>query len=137
MRVMKFSIIPVVHVSVETQNPSDLPKLIEGLKRLAKSDPMVQCIIEESAEHIVAGAGELRLEICLIDLEEDHACISFKNTDPVVSYQESVLKDFSIICLCKSPNKHNCLYMKVMPVSNGLPEDMDKSTVNPRDDFKV
>lgn len=26
---------------------------------------MVQCIIEESGEHIVAGAGELHLEICL------------------------------------------------------------------------
>jgi elongation factor 2 len=36
-----------------------------GLKRLAKSDPMVQCIIEESGEHIIAGAGELHLEICL------------------------------------------------------------------------
>lgn len=32
---------------------------------MAKSDPMVQCIIEESGEHIVAGAGELHLEICL------------------------------------------------------------------------
>jgi elongation factor 2 len=39
--------------------------LCPGLKRLAKSDPMVQCIIEESGEHIIAGAGELHLEICL------------------------------------------------------------------------
>ena len=46
--------------------------------RLSKSDPMVQCIIEESGEHIVAGAGELHLEICLKDLEEDHACIPIK-----------------------------------------------------------
>ena len=38
----------------------------------------VQCIIEESGEHIVAGAGELHLEICLKDLEEDHACIPIK-----------------------------------------------------------
>jgi translation elongation factor EF-G len=38
---------------------------VEGLKRLAKSDPMVQCIFEESGEHIIAGAGELHLEICL------------------------------------------------------------------------
>ena len=39
---------------------------------------MVQCVIEESGEHIVAGAGELHLEICLKDLEEDHACIPLK-----------------------------------------------------------
>uniref|UniRef100_A0A8C8H323 Tr-type G domain-containing protein n=1 Tax=Oncorhynchus tshawytscha TaxID=74940 RepID=A0A8C8H323_ONCTS len=72
MRVMKFSVSPVVRVAVEAKNPADLPKLVEGLKRLAKSDPMVQCIIEESGEHIIAGAGELHLEICLKDLEEDH-----------------------------------------------------------------
>merc|ERR1712112_515683 len=59
--------------AIEPKNPSELPKLVEGLKRLAKSDPMVQCIIEESGEHIIAGAGELHLEICLKDLEEDHA----------------------------------------------------------------
>lgn len=75
---MKFSVSPVVRVAVEAKNPSDLPKLVEGLKRLAKSDPMVQCSIEESGEHIVAGAGELHLEICLKDLEEDHACIPLK-----------------------------------------------------------
>ena len=48
---MKFSVSPVVRVAVEAKNPSDLPKLVEGLKRLAKSDPMVQCTIEESGEH--------------------------------------------------------------------------------------
>lgn len=42
MRVMKFSVSPVVRVAVEPLYPSDLPKLVEGLKRLAKSDPMVQ-----------------------------------------------------------------------------------------------
>ena len=78
MKQMKFSVSPVVRVAVEAKNPSDSPKLVEGLKRLSKSDPMVQCIIEESGEHIVAGAGELHLEICLKDLEEDHAGIPLK-----------------------------------------------------------
>ena len=52
---MKFSVSPVVRVAVEPKNASDLPKLVEGLKRLARSDPMVQCIIEETGEHIIAG----------------------------------------------------------------------------------
>lgn len=59
LQTMKFSVSPVVRVAVEAKNPSDLPKLVEGLKRLAKSDPMVQCSIEESGEHIVAGTQEL------------------------------------------------------------------------------
>merc|ERR1711879_256985 len=65
MKVMKFSVSPVVRVAVEVKNPADLPKLVEGLKRLSKSDPMVQISTEESGEHIIAGAGELHLEICL------------------------------------------------------------------------
>lgn len=78
MKTMKFSVSPVVRVAVEPQNAAELPKLVEGLKRLAKSDPMVQCLIAESGEHIVAGAGELHLEICLKDLQEDHAGIPLK-----------------------------------------------------------
>lgn len=137
MRVMKFSVSPVVRVAVEPKNPADLPKLVEGLKRLAKSDPMVQCIIEESGEHIIAGAGELHLEICLKDLEEDHACIPIKKSDPVVSYRETVSEESDQMCLSKSPNKHNRLFMKAVPMPDGLAEDIDKGEVNPRDDFKV
>merc|ERR1712241_1602091 len=137
MKVMKFSVSPVVRVAVEPKNPSELPKLVEGLKRLAKSDPMVQCIIEESGEHIIAGAGELHLEICLKDLEEDHAQIPLKKSDPVVSYRETVEEESNQMCLSKSPNKHNRLFMKAAPLPDGLAEDIDKGDVNPRDDFKI
>jgi len=137
MKVMKFSVSPVVRVAVEPKNPSDLPKLVEGLKRLSKSDPMVQCMIEESGEHIIAGAGELHLEICLKDLEEDHAQIPLKKSDPVVSYRETVQEESDIMCLSKSPNKHNRLFMKAVPMPDGLAEDIDKGEVNPRDDFKI
>lgn len=37
IKVMKFSVSPVVRVAVECKNPADLPKLVEGLKRLSKS----------------------------------------------------------------------------------------------------
>jgi elongation factor 2 len=156
MKVMKFSVSPVVRIAVEPKNPADLPKLVEGLKRLAKSDPMVQCIIEESGEHIVAGAGELHLEICLKDLEEDHACIPIKKSDPVVSYRETVNEESEIMCLSKSPNKHNRLFMKCQPFPDGLAEDIEgvslhlfkvlcfiyiysdiQGQVNPRDEFKA
>jgi elongation factor 2 len=137
MKQMKFSVSPVVRVAVEPKNPADLPKLVEGLKRLAKSDPMVQCMIEESGEHIIAGAGELHLEICLKDLEEDHACIPLKKSDPVVSYRETVSEESSIMCLSKSPNKHNRLFMRSCPMPDGLAEDIEKGDVNPRDDFKT
>lgn len=137
LKMMKFSVSPVVRVAVEAKNPQDLPKLVEGLKRLAKSDPMVQCIIEESGEHIVAGAGELHLEICLKDLEEDHACIPIKISDPVVSYRETVSDESNQVCLSKSPNKHNRLFMKACNMPDGLPEDIERNEITPRQEFKA
>ncbi|KAK1897249.1 Elongation factor 2 [Dissostichus eleginoides] len=137
MKVMKFSVSPVVRVAVEVVNPADLPKLVEGLKRLSKSDPMVQCIIEESGEHIVAGAGELHLEICLKDLEEDHACVPLRKSDPVVSYRETVSVESSVVCLSKSPNKHNRLFMKAAPLEDGLAEAIEKGDITPRQEMKL
>jgi len=137
MRVMKFSVSPVVRVAVEPKDPQHLPKLVEGLKRLAKSDPMVLCFTEESGEHIIAGAGELHLEICLKDLEEDHAGIPLNKSPPVVSYRETVCEESNQVCLSKSPNKHNRLYLRAKPMPDGLPEDIDKGDVSDKQDFKI
>ena len=70
---MKFSVSPVVRQAVRPKNPNDLHKLVSGLQNLAKADPMVQCYTEESGEHIIAGCGELHLEICLKELINTHA----------------------------------------------------------------
>merc|ERR1712157_111005 len=137
MKQMKFSVSPVVRVAVEPKNPADLPKLVEGLKRLAKSDPMVQCMIEESGEHIIAGAGELHLEICLKDLEEDHACVPLRKSDPVVSFRESVQDESDRMCLSKSPNKHNRLYMKGAPIGEELATAIDDNKVQAKDEPKA
>jgi elongation factor 2 len=45
---MKFSVAAVVQVAVEPKNAADLPKLVEGLKRLSKSDPLVKCSTSKS-----------------------------------------------------------------------------------------
>lgn len=41
IRVMKYSVSPVVRVAVMPKNSADLPKLVDGLKKLSKSDPLV------------------------------------------------------------------------------------------------
>jgi len=138
IRVMKFSVSPVVRIAVECKHPSDLPKLVEGLKRLAKSDPMVQTSIEETGEHIIAGAGELHLEICLKDLKEEYCGgIELKTSDPVVSYRESVIAKSDQICLSKSPNKHNRMYVTAEPLSAGIAEEIDDGTINEKEDYKA
>jgi len=88
---MKYSVSPVVRVAVAPKNPTDLPKLIDGLKNLAKADPLVQCYTEETGEHIVAGCGELHIEICMKELEKEHAQIPIIQSEPVVTYKETVI----------------------------------------------
>lgn len=99
---------------------------IAGLKRLSKSDPMVQCTIEETGEHIIAGAGELHLEICLKDLQEDFmGGAEIRISDPVVSFRETVTQMSSKIVMSKSPNKHNRLYLQVSdPFSSAVLSDL-------------
>lgn len=90
IKAMKFSVSPVVRVSVKPKFANDLPKLIQGLRSLASSDTLVQCFTEETGEHIVAGCGELHLEVCLKQLETVHAQIPIIVEDPVVTYKETV-----------------------------------------------
>ncbi|KAG0223184.1 Elongation factor 2, partial [Actinomortierella wolfii] len=137
LKVMKFSVSPVVQVAVECKSPNDLPKLVEGLKRLAKSDPCVLCYTSESGEHIVAGSGELHLEICLKDLEEDHAQVPIRKSDPVVQYKETVQAESSIVALAKSPNKHNRIFMKALPLGEELSRAIEDGKVGARDEFKA
>ena len=137
LKVMKFSVSPVVQRSVEVKNAQDLPKLVEGLKRLSKSDPCVLTFINENGEHVVAGAGELHLEICLKDLEEDHAGVPLRISDPVVPYRETVTTKSSMTALSKSPNKHNRLYMIAEPLDEEVSKEIEAGKIGPRDDFKA
>lgn len=136
IKVMKYSVSPVVRVAVEVKNASDLPKLVEGLRKLAKADPLVQCYTEESGEHIVAGCGELHVEICLKDLEEDYAKCPLKKGDPVVSYKETVTAESDQQCLSKSPNKHNRIFAKASPLGDDLTNDIEGEKVTSKQDPK-
>lgn len=62
-------------------------------------------------------------------MEEDHACIPIKKSDPVVSYRETVAEESDQMCLSKSPNKHNRLFMRAQPMPDGLPEDIDDVSI--------
>ena len=87
---MKYSVSPVVRVAVKPKVPGDLPKLVDGIKKLSKSDPLVVCSFEETGENIIAGCGELHVEICLNDLEKDYAQCDIIKSDPVVTYKETM-----------------------------------------------
>jgi len=136
IRVMKYSVSPVVRVAVDVKNASDLPKLVEGLKKLSKSDPLVLCYTEESGEHIIAGCGELHVEICLKDLVEEYAKCEIKKGDPVVTYKETITEESDRMCLSKSPNKHNRLFVKAEPLGDDLSVLIEDEKIGPKQETK-
>jgi elongation factor 2 len=134
---MKYSVSPVVRVAVEPKNASDLPKLVEGLKKLSKSDPLVLCYTEASGEHIIAGCGELHIEICLKDLVDEYAKCEIKKSDPVVTYKETVNIESTQTCLSKSPNKHNRIFLTACPLGDELTNAIEAEKVKPSEDLKI
>jgi elongation factor 2 len=135
---MKYSVSPVVRVAVECSNASDLPKLMEGLKRLAKSDPLVQCFTAPTGEHIIAGAGELHLEICLKDLKEDFMKgAPVRMSEPVVSFCETVTGVNEKDVIGKSPNKHNRVYLTAEPLGDDFCTAMDDGNIDLTAEMKV
>ncbi|KAI9622361.1 hypothetical protein KEM48_007252 [Puccinia striiformis f. sp. tritici PST-130] len=83
---------PIVRVSLEPRQPSDMPKLVEGLKLLNQSDPCVETLIQDTGEHVILTAGELHLERCLRDLRERFAKIQIQASKPIVPFRETAVR---------------------------------------------
>ena len=60
-------------MAVEPINPSELPKMLDGLRKIQKSYPLILTKVEESGEHIIIGTGELYMDCVLHDLRRLYA----------------------------------------------------------------
>jgi elongation factor 2 len=138
IRPMKFSVSAVVKVAVAPKRAADLPKFVSGLKSLAKADPCVQYIQDQSSgENIVACAGDLHLEICLNQLRTVYCVgIEFSVSEPVVALRETVTTPSSVVCLKKTPNKHNRLFAKAQPLSESICAAIDSKKIDILEDSK-
>lgn len=67
-------------MSIVSEDVKEMPVLIEGLKKLNKSDPAVDYYVQDNGEHILVTCGEVHLERCLKDLEDTLARVKFKVT---------------------------------------------------------
>ncbi|NYB51064.1 MAG: elongation factor EF-2 [Methanobacteriaceae archaeon] len=109
---------PVVTVAVEAKNTKDLPKLIEVLRQVGKEDPTVKMQInEETGEHLVAGMGELHLEIIAYRINEKG--VEIETSEPIVVYRETIAGKAGPV-EGKSPNKHNRFYIEIEPLDEGV-----------------
>lgn len=107
---------PVVTVAVEAKNTRDLPKLVEVLRQVAKEDPTLNITInEETGEHLMAGMGELHLEIVAYRIERDKG-VEITTSPPIVVYRESITGATPGAVEGKSPNHHNRFYIEIEPL---------------------
>lgn len=133
IKTMKFTVSPIVRVAVAPKNMADLPKFKEGIIRLSKSDPCLKVELDEEGCYIVAGAGELHVEIAINDLKGFLGSVEVQVSKPVVPYRETITHESTVMCLSKSPNKHNRLYMKAEPLSEDILKEMDANEYSLRD----
>lgn len=82
---------PIVRVALEPVNPSELDKMIAGMKLLEQSDPCALYEVLDNGEHVILTAGELHLERCLKDLRERFAKCEIQASEPIVPYRETII----------------------------------------------
>ena len=101
-RPLQFNTIAPVKLAVEPLNPSELPKMVAGLRQVAKSYPLAQTKVEESGEHVVFATGELAMDCIMHDLREKFGKVEVKVADPVTGFRETVVETSSLRCVrCK------------------------------------
>lgn len=108
-------------VIVECKNPTDHPKLVNGLKSLVNYDALIKVSIDESGKFLVSGAGELHLETVLTEWTQQ--CMS--NVDLIISpmqipFRETVIETSNQNVFIKSPNQKNQILASAMPLDNEI-----------------
>jgi U5 small nuclear ribonucleoprotein component len=129
-RPLQFNTLSVVKTATEPLNPSELPKMVEGLRKISKSYPLAITKVEESGEHTILGTGEIFLDSIMKDLRELYSEVEVKVADPVVSFCETVVETSSLKCFAETPNKKNKLTMIAEPLEKGLAEDIENGVVS-------
>ncbi|HEX7470964.1 MAG TPA: elongation factor G [Verrucomicrobiae bacterium] len=83
---------PVISMAVEPKTKQDRVKMSEGLQRLAEEDPTFRCFTnEETGQLIIAGMGELHLEIICDRLKREFK-VDANTGAPQIAYRETITK---------------------------------------------
>ncbi len=126
---------PVVTVAIEPKHMSDLPKLIETMRKVGKEDASLKVEInQETGEHLLSGMGELHLEITQYRIVNDYK-VEITASTPIVVYRETV-KGPGGPFEGKSPNKHNRFYFEVEPLPSEVIQAIREGEVPQGKSFK-
>jgi len=83
---------PVISMAIEPKTKADQDKMSQGLQRLAEEDPTFKCFTnEETGQLIIAGMGELHLEIIRDRLKREFS-VEADAGAPQIAYRETITK---------------------------------------------
>ena len=83
---------PVISMAIEPKTKADRDKMSEGLQRLAEEDPTFRVFTnEETGQLIIAGMGELHLEIIRDRLKREFK-VEADAGAPQIAYRETITK---------------------------------------------
>jgi elongation factor G len=86
---------PVIKLAVEPKTKADNDKLTTGLSKLAEEDPTFKVKVDdETGQTVIAGMGELHLEIIVDRLKREFK-VEANVGKPQVSYRETITKNFT------------------------------------------
>ncbi|XP_022525240.2 elongation factor-like GTPase 1 [Astyanax mexicanus] len=89
---LNFEATPIVRVAIEPKHPSEMPKLVRGMRLLNQADPCAEVLIQETGEHVLVTAGEVHLQRCLDDLRERFAKIEISASKPIIPFRETIIR---------------------------------------------
>ena len=89
---------PVVHIAIEPKTKADQDKMSDSLVKLAEEDPTFRVYSdEETGQTIIAGMGELHLDI-IVDRMKREFKVEANVGKPMVAYRESIRKPAEAEC---------------------------------------
>ena len=89
---------PVIRVAIEPKTKAGQEKMGIGLQKLAEEDPTFRCYTdEETGQTIIAGMGELHLEIIVDRLLREFK-VEANIGKPQVAYRETITQDADVDC---------------------------------------
>lgn len=121
---------PIFKVAVEPLNPSELPKMLDGLRKVSKSYAVLQTKVEESGEHVIMGTGELYMDCVMHDLRNMYAEIDIKVSDPITRFSETCIDLSTIKSFAETPNKRNKLTIVAEPLDETIGRDIEEGKVD-------
>ena len=80
----------LIRVRLGANSLADMEKLVEGLRVLNRVDPVCEVFSDDKGEMILAVNGEIHLERCIHDLENDYSKVKIFVSEMIVNFKETV-----------------------------------------------